>query len=273
MSKKILCIIPLILTIALVFTSCGNSISSSKKSTHKHSYGAWEIEVEATCTTEGIKCRYCSCGKAQTKSISVSNHAFGSWTVVKEATATEAGLEKRICHYCGETETRSIAASSTVTAITKNEWKNAFDFSTQSYILVSFDELCSEAADNEVYGIRGTLTVQNGVVYRDIIEFWDDEEEAERGYASGVLNTFFDVGDYAGDWLWELGSEIESKSDYGFSLFNYSQSSNSYTATINVDGILCTVSFWLSNKQITKITISGRNSETSINCSYTFSYH
>lgn len=278
MVKKLLCVIVLILALVCVFASCDNNSddgtpNASKDPTHTHSYGEWKIEKAATCTTEGTKGRYCTCGEKETSSVSATGHNFGSWTTIKEATQTEKGSEERACS-CGEKETRDIDVISVVTTVTKNEWKNAFDFSTTNSLLFGINELCSETADNEVYGVRGTLTIQNGVVYRDIIEFWNDEEDATQGYVAGIVNNFFDLGDYAGEWFWEFGSDLKYEADYGFSQFEYFEASKSYVTRMEIDGqMLCDVNFWFENKQIKKITISGRNNEMSLNCTYTFSYN
>lgn len=275
MLKKSLCIIVLLLAFIYMFASCDNNTGTdvgANNSTHTHSYGEWETTKNATCTAEGSKERYCSCGDKQMSSISATGHNFSAWTTVKEATTTEKGREERVCS-CGEKETREIDLIPVATTVTKTEWKNAFDFSNTDSLLFTTDELCSEAADNEVYGTRGTLNIQNGVVYQDIVEFWNDEEDIYQGYATGVINNFSDLGDYAGEWLWEFGSELEYDADYGFSWFEYSESSKSYNAAIEIDGILCNVSFEFENKQIKKIAISGRDNEMSLNCTYTFSYN
>lgn len=273
MKKKLLCVIVLILALVCAFVSCDSSDSSSpetsKNTTHTHSYDEWEIKQSATCTTVGSRERYCSCGEKQTESISAKGHSFGSWSVVKKATQTEKGSEERVCS-CGEKETRDIDIISLVTTVTKNEWKKAFDFSTTRSFSVEFDELCT---DDKVFGVNGTLTVQNETVYTDIVHIWNNEEDRYQEYKTGLINKFFDIGDYVGEWFCEFGFEIEDLADYGFSLFEYSEISKSYVAKFELDGILCDVNFSFENKQITKITILGHDNETSLNCTYIFSYN
>ena len=74
---------------------------------HNHSFGEWATAKEATCETNGVKERFCSCGEKQTEDIFANGHSFGEWTVVENATCGSEGSEKRECS-CGEKETRSI---------------------------------------------------------------------------------------------------------------------------------------------------------------------
>ena len=277
MSKKFLRVIVLILAVVCVFASCddnkNNTPNTPENPTHIHTFGEWENKKEATCTAEGSKERYCSCGEKQTASVPATGHSFGSWTTVKEATQTEKGLEERTCS-CGEKETRDIDILPVVTTVTKNEWKKAFDFSTANNFSIYVEELSSDSTDNSVYGIKGTLTIKNGTIHRDLIGLWGNEEEVYQDSVEGTIYTFFDIGDYVGEWLWEFGSDLQDEADYGFSLFEYSESSKSYVAWLEIDGqIFCDVNFWFENKQITKITLSGKSEEGELNCTYAFSYN
>ena len=78
---------------------------------HTHSFGAWTVVSEATCTADGRKERVCSCGERETESIPATGHSYGSWTTSKEATCGEVGEKQRVCSSCGHTEKASIAAT------------------------------------------------------------------------------------------------------------------------------------------------------------------
>ena len=104
MAKKFLCVIAFMLALVCVLASCGGN----NQPEHTHAYGEWETTKSATCTTEGSKERYCSCGEKQTVTIAVKEHEYGEWSVSKEPTFTENGEETRSCA-CGNTETRDIA--------------------------------------------------------------------------------------------------------------------------------------------------------------------
>ena len=100
---------------ALMFTACdsGNEVHGTTEpetEAHVHSFGEWETTKNATCTLDGNKERYCSCGEKQVSSIPMTEHTFGKWDVVESATCTEQGVEARFCS-CGEKETAVIAAT------------------------------------------------------------------------------------------------------------------------------------------------------------------
>lgn len=115
MAKKLLCAVMLALTLVCALASCGGNEDSSGNSAHTHSYGEWETTKSATCTAEGAKERYCSCGEKQTATITKLEHSYGDWTTVKEATFAENGEKKRSCK-CGSEELETVEfTSGTVT--------------------------------------------------------------------------------------------------------------------------------------------------------------
>ena len=111
MTKKLLCTIALLLALMCVFTSCNdnhsNTSNATENDTHIHAFNEWETTKTATCTKEGSKERFCSCGEKQTETIAMTDHTYGNWEIVKEATLSEKGAESRKCT-CGEAETRDI---------------------------------------------------------------------------------------------------------------------------------------------------------------------
>ena len=122
MTKKILCVIALMFALVCTFASCGDD--KYQTPAHTHIFGEWETTKAATCTTEGSKERYCSCGEKQTATISITEHAYGEWETVKEATFSEKGSEARKCN-CGKTETRDIAKKESETnTLTASECLN-----------------------------------------------------------------------------------------------------------------------------------------------------
>ena len=95
MAKKLLCVIVLMLALVCTFASCSGD--KDETPSHTHNFGEWEITKSATCTAEGSKERYCSCGEKQSASISITEHSYGNWETTKEATFTENGSESRQC--------------------------------------------------------------------------------------------------------------------------------------------------------------------------------
>lgn len=138
MAKKILCVIAFMLALVCVLASCvGN-----KQPEHTHAYGEWETTKSSTCTTEGSKERYCSCGEKQTATISMTEHVYGEWKTVENATITNSGIRERACA-CGKKETESIAqlTSANVSASELAALCNTIksNYSTQSRITIEAD--------------------------------------------------------------------------------------------------------------------------------------
>ena len=79
---------------------------------HTHSFGSWYVDVQATCTENGIEKRNClTCSFYEPRTINATGHSFGSWYISKPATTTETGIEKRECNNCDHFETKSIPAT------------------------------------------------------------------------------------------------------------------------------------------------------------------
>lgn len=89
----------------LMFSACGGN------DVHVHSYSEWTITKAATCATDGIKERDCSCGDIQTVALPATwEHQYGEWTITKSATCTEGGEQSRVCS-CGD---KQISVTSTI---------------------------------------------------------------------------------------------------------------------------------------------------------------
>lgn len=52
---------------------------------HTHSFGPWETAVEATCTSEGLLQRACSCGELETATVAMKEHS----------------IRDGVCEFCG----------------------------------------------------------------------------------------------------------------------------------------------------------------------------
>ena len=281
MAKKLLCIVALLFAVVFLLASCDDgddAPSTPENPTHIHSYGEWEIQKAATCTTEGSKDRYCSCGEKQTASISATGHSFGGWTTVKEATTTETGLKERTCS-CGEKETQVIEKITVSQTISSNEWKSAFnnfgrgDFSE---IVIDIDERVTEVLDDEIYGydIKMTADFQTGIIYMNGIYFWNDEiteiDNSEPFEDGGIS---FGEFVYA-DWMREFWSEIEDLSDVGYSRFTYDSASASYHHRMEMDDVLCDINIYFDNGRITKISIVNATSgDITLNSTCTYTYN
>ena len=103
----------------LLFSSCGIKEDKSETTTttaelaseHIHSFGDWEVVIEATCTKDGEEKRTCSeCGETESQAIKAFGHVFGEWQDTLPATCTENGTAVRTCNVCGEEETKEVNA-------------------------------------------------------------------------------------------------------------------------------------------------------------------
>ena len=93
------------LVVALLATlaSCGQGSTPTPTPEHTtHSFGEWSVTKNATCTEDGVKTRYCSCGEKQSDTIPATDHNKQVIPAV-ESTCTENGLtEGLVCSTCGE---------------------------------------------------------------------------------------------------------------------------------------------------------------------------
>ena len=97
----------LFLVVGILLSSCqsipgaGNNGDWGNEQSHIHKFEEWSVLVNATCTENGEKVRYCDCGERQTEYIP-SGHTVVVDAAV-EATCTETGLtEGKHCTECGE---------------------------------------------------------------------------------------------------------------------------------------------------------------------------
>ena len=116
MTKKLLLIVVLVLSLICVLSSCVESTNNSgtsntpENSTHTHSYGEWIPLKAATCTSNGTMAKYCSCGDKITETIQSTGHSYGEWIVTKAATCTASGTKAKQCS-CGDKITETIQST------------------------------------------------------------------------------------------------------------------------------------------------------------------
>ena len=99
-----------------VCDSCGNTFNYTVLPLAAHTFGAWTVTTEPTCTAQGEETRNCSvCGVTETRPVEKKAHSFGDWVTTKEATVFENGERKRTCTVCGKvSETNPINKVSSI---------------------------------------------------------------------------------------------------------------------------------------------------------------
>ena len=78
---------------------------------HKHEFGEWETIQSLTCTENGTKERYCSCGEKETQIVSAIGHDSGEWVTVAEPTCTSVGSRTATCKKCMDVRSEMISAT------------------------------------------------------------------------------------------------------------------------------------------------------------------
>lgn len=94
----LLCLLLLTIVTLTSLTACG---------AHTHTFGEWEETTAATCATEGVQTRTCSCGEKETRPIAKLAHTLQS-IPGREATCTKEGAtEGQRCTVCNTVVTPS----------------------------------------------------------------------------------------------------------------------------------------------------------------------
>lgn len=76
-----------------------------------HSYGEWTTVNEATCSSEGVMMRFCSCGLNETKTMDKEEHNYSDWSVLVAPDCIQDGVEIRTCEECENNEFRIAKAT------------------------------------------------------------------------------------------------------------------------------------------------------------------
>ena len=91
---------------------------------HEHSYGAWKMVNEPSCTAVGVEKRVCDCGNEEVRSVDALDHKYVN-NVGKAATCTAAGLTNGTkCMKCGK-----ILVSQTTIPATGHTYDDIYDTS------------------------------------------------------------------------------------------------------------------------------------------------
>lgn len=256
MLKKILTSVALLMALVCALASCGGGNGDpSTNPQHIHAFEEWETVKDATCTEEGTKERYCTCGEKQTATIAMKAHTFGEWTVTKEATKEEVGEEVRTC-VCGEEEKREIEKLPVVTTITEQQWKND-PFRMKNYNSLTVYGTVKGKEDHvnydcnvsiKLYGecLQATYTgiCKHGETSIIMYEQDDDKFYDLTGFPLD------DVGENLENLLDDLEFYTSSDSDWGYSRLVYSETDKSYTIYDDGDKFV----FWFEDGRLVKFS-------------------
>lgn len=97
-------------------------------SLHQHSWTT--TTIEATCASDGLVTKTCSCGETVTETIPALGHSWDSGVITTPATCTVNGVKTFTCSNCKGTKTESVAAGGHEAAATWTETKAATCSST-----------------------------------------------------------------------------------------------------------------------------------------------
>ena len=107
--RRTLCILMLSLIVVSCLTACtldqpGND-TNGEASEHTHIFSEWDVTKNPTCTEDGIKVRYCSCGDKQSEMIAALSHTPDTAVIENkvEASCTTPGSYDNVvyCTICG----------------------------------------------------------------------------------------------------------------------------------------------------------------------------
>ena len=150
--------------------------------------------------------------------------------------------------------------------VTKTEWKRAFDMSRFTNYTVKGKEVYEEEDETYEYGV--SFQYDDGIVKGTATEVYLGETETTEAH------TYFDIesiADFGLSAIAELQFELEYLDDYGYSLFDYSESKKQYSATISIDDIETFVTISFEDGKIVKITMKGGNEEGTFEANVTIS--
>ena len=178
--KKILLICTLLLAIVLSFAACGgnnnppsNNEGSNNETPHTHSFSEWDVTVKPTCTENGTKVRYCSCGEKQSEIAASIGHTPADAVIEDkiEATYEADGSYNEIvrCSTCGEklsetSHTIPMLKHTPAEAVTENV------VDATCYSEGSYDEVVYCSVENCKVEISRTTKTINALGHTEVVD-------------------------------------------------------------------------------------------------------
>lgn len=126
MKKSLWIALVLIVACVLILSACGGGNDQTPIKDHIHSYGEWTITKKASCDTDGLNERYCSCGEKQTQTIGALGHDEVIDVAVAATCTTDGKSEGKHCSRCS-----TILVSQTVVSSPGHKYNNG-EITTQA---------------------------------------------------------------------------------------------------------------------------------------------
>ena len=153
------------------------------------------------------------------------------------------------------------------TTVTAEEWKAAFDLSKYESFVLTVDEYLKEFESE--WTTKGTIKVDDGVIYNDYVSTKDGEKEKHTDSYKGKISSLMDLLDISAGYIEYFFSEND---DYGYAMCKYKEDSKSYYVEIDMDGTPCDVNIWFENGKIVKITCVGQDDAQKCDFTYSFAF-
>jgi len=152
--------------------------------------------------------------------------------------------------------------------VSRDEWKNAFDFSTYGNFVYTFDEMLGE--HDSVWLANGTVESKDGTLYRNIKLIENGEEEI---YSEALTGEPFCLENNS-ILLGCMMEEFNKSASLGYTMFDYKEDSKSYYSNnVDMDGTPCDINIWFENGKIIKITLKGYADFQEVDATYFFSFN
>ena len=104
MRKPIWIVLLLMIVCLFTFSACDESNDpKTQNKDHIHAYGEWITTKKASCASDGINERYCSCGDQQTQTIGALGHDEVIDAAINATCTADGKTEGKHCSRCEET--------------------------------------------------------------------------------------------------------------------------------------------------------------------------
>ena len=250
MKKTLLIVLLLMFGCVMLLSSCDNVANQqTPEKNHTCVFGEWEITKNATCTIEGEKERYCSCGEKEVQSISLTEHIEVIDEALSATCTVDGKTEGKHCSVCntiivaqttvkakGHTKVtdKAVAVTCTKTGLTEGKHCSVCNTVTVAQTTVPITHQYSDATCNEPM-----KCTQCGQTYglAEGHSFNGSYCSSCGGYLYDIFNYTYSTGSYLiGDRNYTYGTTSITNCSKTYYKYN-----NSLTLSISVKGTISAV--------------------------------